>query len=210
MPRWWSSFLPSSRSRRRGAGAGAAVLAWLLSASCAVPPRDEASPPREAEPAVPVEGAPRPGEAKVAVGQPFVDFAAPDLDGNNVRLSDLVRAKVVLLQFWGIRCAPCLAEMEFLSGLQARHGPRGLQVLGVNTDGVGGGQLKKALVSRGLSPTYPNLVDASYAVSTQYTRWLIPVSVLIGRDGLVRAIHTGYRPEMDAEIETAVEALLAN
>ncbi len=194
--------MPSRRDRLRAGGFAAAVLGCLLAWSCAAP-RGEA-------PTVPVEGAPRQRDGKVAVGERFFDFVSVDLDGRSVRLSEVVGTKTVLLQFWGIRCAPCLAEMEFLSGLQQRLGPRGLQVLGVNTDPVDGAQLREALAARGLKPNYANVLDPDYSIATRYTQWLIPVSVLIGRDGIVKAVHTGYKPEMDGAIEAEVEALLAD
>lgn len=145
---------------------------------------------------------------KAEVGGPYYDFVAPELMGGTLRLADLVGKKVVLLQFWGIRCAPCLAEMEFLVRLQSTYRDRGLQVVGVNTDRATPAQLTDALVSRQIEPAYPHVLDPDFAVSKHYTRWLIPVSVLIDRSGIVRAIHTGYKPELAGTIEAEVEALL--
>ncbi len=145
---------------------------------------------------------------KAAVGAPYVDFEAAAMDGSTFRLRDLVGQKVVLLQFWGIRCAPCLAEIPFLSRLQERYGPAGLQVVGVNTDRVAAEQLRKALDSRKLTPTYPVVLDPEFAVAKSYTHLLIPVSVLIDLRGSVTAIHTGYKPELDSVIEAEVEGLL--
>ncbi|MBE0618751.1 MAG: TlpA family protein disulfide reductase [Proteobacteria bacterium] len=157
---------------------------------------------------VPVSVSTPPRDGKVVVGDPYRDFGAPELMGGTVRLSDLVGRKVVLLQFWGIRCAPCLAEMEFLTRLQVKHQDRGLQVVGVNTDRATPAQLTEALVSRKIEPAFPHVLDPDFAISKHYTRWLIPVAVLIDRSGVVRAIHTGYKPELEGTIEAEVEALL--
>lgn len=147
-------------------------------------------------------------EGKVEVGRPYFDFTAPELMGGTVRLSSLVGKKVVLLQFWGIRCAPCLAEMEFLVGLQSRYRGRGLQVVGVNTDRASPAQLTEALVAREIEPVYPHVLDPNLTIARHYTQWLIPVTVLIDRSGVVRAVHTGYKPELAGAIEAEVEALL--
>lgn len=147
-------------------------------------------------------------EGKVEVGRPYFDFTAPELMGGTVRLSSFVGKKVVLLQFWGIRCAPCLAEMEFLVDLQSRYRGRGLQVIGVNTDRASPTQLTEALVARKIEPAYPHVLDPNLAIARHYTQWLIPVTVLIDRSGVVRAVHTGYRPELAAAIEAEIEALL--
>ena len=147
-------------------------------------------------------------DGKAEVGEPYFDFTAPELMGGTVRLSSLVGEKVVLLQFWGIRCAPCLAEMEFLNRLQKKYGPQGLQVVGVNTDRATAAQLTEALVARKLEPTYPHVLDPDFSIAEHYTHWLIPVSVLLDRSGVVRAIHTGYKPELDGVIEVEVQELL--
>jgi len=157
---------------------------------------------------VPMGGAPAPGNGKAEVGAPYLDFTAPKLEGGSLRLSSLVGRHVVLIQFWGIRCAPCLAEFGFLANLQNRYGKEGLQVLGVNTDGVDAPRLSEAMAARQLSAPYPMLLDSDFSIAKRYTPWLIPVSVLISRSGLVEAIHTGYRPELDSVIEAEVVRLL--
>jgi peroxiredoxin len=157
---------------------------------------------------VPVGVPAPPGNGKVEVGAPYFDFAAPTITGEEVRLSTLVGPKVVLLQFWGIRCAPCLAEFGFLADLQQRYGERGLQVIGVNTDRVNAQQLTQAMEVRKLTPPYPTVMDPDFGISKNYTNYLIPVSVLIDREGIVQAVHTGYKPKLDALIVGEVERLL--
>lgn len=172
---------------------------WLGAGCAAVKPEGEVWP---LETVAPLE------DGKVEVGRPYFDFTAPELMGGTVRLSSIVGKKVVLLQFWGIRCAPCLAEMEFLAALQARYRDRGLQVIGVNTDRASPAQLTEALVARKLEPAYPQVLDPNLTIARHYTQWMIPVSVLIDRSGVVRAVHTGFKPELEGLIEAEVQALL--
>jgi peroxiredoxin len=143
-------------------------------------------------------------DGKAKVGRPYFDFDAPLADGGRLRLSSLVGRKAILLQFWGVRCKPCLAEMEFLADLHARLGGRGLQIVGVNTDRADPAQLAEVMRTRGIRPPYPVVLDPDAAISQHYTDWLIPVTVLIGRDGVVRAIHTGYRDELQRVIESEI------
>jgi len=182
--------------------------ALVLGACAGVRSPEKAPEPAPEGDVVPVAAANPLENGKVEVGGPYFDFVAPELMGGTVRLADLVGQKVVLLQFWGIRCAPCLAEMEFLVRLQAKYRDQGLQVVGVNTDRATPAQLTDALVSRKIEPAYPHVLDPEFAISKHYTRWLIPVSVLIDRSGVVRAIHTGYKPELEGAIEAEVQALL--
>jgi len=187
-------------ARRRG---GALALAALL--ACA--PGCAAVKALEGD-VVEVAAPEPPGDGKAKVGEPYFDFTAPALDGSTARLSEWVGQRVVLLQFWGIRCAPCLAEMEFLVRLQGRYKDRGLQVVGVNTDRATAAQLSEALAARKIEAAYPHVLDPDFAIAQHYTHWLIPVSVLIDRQGIVRAIHTGYKPELEGVIEAEVGELL--
>ncbi len=148
------------------------------------------------------------GGDRVTVGSQYADFACRTLGGGEVRLSEVVGSKVVLLQFWGIRCAPCLEEMKFLSLLQDEYGSRGLQVFGVNVDRAGPDVIVAAMAGRNAAPRYPILLDPELQAARRYTKWLVPVTVLIDRQGTVVAIHTGYRAELDAVIKAEVEEIL--
>lgn len=152
--------------------------------------------------------APLAGDGRIGVGERYLDFSAPKLSGGEIKLSSLVGRHVLLLQFWGIRCAPCLAEFEFLSSLQKRYGDQGLQVIGINTDRLDADRLAEAMAARQINPSYPIVLDSDFSVSKRYTSWLIPVSVLISRQGIVEAHHTGYKPELESVIESEVIGLL--
>jgi uncharacterized protein (TIGR03067 family) len=64
---------------------------------------------------------------------------APELQGvvgwkgTPTRIADL-RGKVVLLDFWGYWCGPCVADMPVLVGLSERFADKGLAVVGVHLD----------------------------------------------------------------------------
>lgn len=153
--------------------------------------------------------APIPRETgKVEVGQPYFDFTGPLLLGGEFALSKVVGRQVVVLQFWGIRCGPCLQEFPLLERLYAAYRERGLLVVGVNTDGLDATKLTRAMADRGVNPSYPVVLDREFAAAAHYTRWLVPVSVLIDRRGVVRAIHTGYTPELDAAVEAELVEML--
>lgn len=55
------------------------------------------------------------------------------LDGRTLRSADL-RGRPLVLEFWATWSAPSRAAMPVLSALQARHGGRGLLVLGLSVD----------------------------------------------------------------------------
>ncbi len=67
---------------------------------------------------------------------------APELDGvagwkgDAVKLSDL-KGKVVLLEFWGYWCGPCIGSMPVLFELHDTFKDKGLVIVGVHVDGDG-------------------------------------------------------------------------
>ena len=57
----------------------------------------------------------------------------PALAGGELDLASY-RGRLVLVNFWGTFCPPCVAEMPSLERLQRTLGPEGLVVLGVSVD----------------------------------------------------------------------------
>jgi len=66
-------------------------------------------------------------------GKPVTDFAATDLDGKSISLKDY-RGKVVLLDFWGVWCGPCIAEMPNLKRVYPTYKDQGFDIIGVSLD----------------------------------------------------------------------------
>src|SRR5690606_32145921 len=59
----------------------------------------------------------------------------PGLDGRAQPLSQW-DGRVVLLNFWASWCAPCVEEMPLLDRFQQRNAARGLQVVGIASEGA--------------------------------------------------------------------------
>jgi cytochrome c biogenesis protein CcmG/thiol:disulfide interchange protein DsbE len=73
----------------------------------------------------------RQGESSIA-GKTAEDFSM-DLNGRPSHLSDF-RGKVVVLNFWGSWCGPCVEEIPSLVALNKRIASRNAVVLGVAAD----------------------------------------------------------------------------
>lgn len=67
------------------------------------------------------------------VGQVVPDFSATDLDGKPISLQQY-RGKVVLLDFWGIWCPPCLVEMPNVKNVYDTYKDQGFDIIGVSLD----------------------------------------------------------------------------
>lgn len=148
------------------------------------------------------------GDGKFAVGDRAPDFTLNDTAGRPVRLSDSAGKDVVLLAFWAMRCGTCLAEVPHLERLHAKYGGKGVRLLAVNTDGVDAPTLAATLEDLKLSPSYTILLDPEFAVSDTYTNFVVPLTLVIDRQGVVRYTHTGFEEGTEKEYEKALLAAL--
>jgi peroxiredoxin len=75
----------------------------------------------------------------VKIGKKYIDFSAPDLNGNNIKLSDKINGKVALLDLWATWCGPCIAKTRTMVPLYNEYKDKGFTIVGVagefkNTD----------------------------------------------------------------------------
>lgn len=137
------------------------------------------------------------------------DFELDSLSGESVRLSDLVGSKVILLDFWATYCDPCLAAMPHLQKVYMEHRDRGLVILGISIDGPESVANVRSTVAK-LGVEFPILLDEESRVVALYNpKTSAPYSVLIGRDGRVRAQQEGFTTGNAAIMEEAIIAALA-
>lgn len=137
-------------------------------------------------------------------GQSAPNFTLKAGDGDNKRLSEY-RGQVVMLNFWATWCAPCRQEMPHLNELFQTYESMGFVILGVNLDE----QKRRAIsLSDELGVAYPNVFDSNKQVSRLYQIDAMPTTVLIDRDGRIRHVHKGYRPDYIGTYQGQVRALL--
>ncbi|MDR1981626.1 MAG: AhpC/TSA family protein [Tannerellaceae bacterium] len=70
----------------------------------------------------------------VSVGKPAPDFAATDIEGKQVKLSDYLGRGYVLIDFWASWCAPCRKENPHLVKLYEEYKDKGFEIIGVSLD----------------------------------------------------------------------------
>lgn len=141
------------------------------------------------------------------MGRSIADLALKTVDGQDVRVRDMIGGKVAIVDYWATWCAPCLAAMPHLDDLNKRYKDRGFTVLGVMIDGNASRIGPNFIRKRNLS--YPNLLDDDAAQSEKVIGTVtgIPLLLLVDRDGKVRQVFGGG--EDPAEIERAVERAIA-
>lgn len=144
------------------------------------------------------------GEEKFKVGDKAPDFTADDLDGNKVTLSSFNGSKAVLLNFWGLRCGACIEEMPHLNVLHNKYKDKGLVILGVDTDGVDATVVRDTMKEVGIVTDFTILLDQDFVLTDTYTNFLVPLTLVIGKKGVIQFIHTGFQSGDEKGYEQAV------
>jgi peroxiredoxin len=136
--------------------------------------------------------------------KPAPDFKLPLLGGGEFELAKH-RGKVVVLDFWASWCGPCVKALpELLSALRSFSADQ-VTFLGVN-QGEAQADLQTFIQKRGWKLT--SALDSSQTVGKQFGVEGIPHTVVIGPEGKIVSVHTGYSPESAQEIADTVRSLL--
>jgi len=137
-------------------------------------------------------GPARPPEPDLA-GKPAADFSLLTLEGRRVTLGAL-RGKVVVLDFWATWCGPCRRWMPIVARLERQLRARGVLVYAVNERDT---SEKVRRYLRETKLVVPVLMDRTGSVGMLYGAQSIPLTVVIGRDGVIVRSLVGLHPEED-------------
>jgi len=124
------------------------------------------------------------------IGQRRPDFTIGSDTGEWVS-ADQFDGKLTLLNFWATWCAPCRKEMPMLIDLYDELSGQGFEVVGVAMDDV---QQARDFAGE-IGVNYPILVGSTDVMvmvqSYGNLSGVLPYSVLIDQDGIIRWAHTG-------------------
>ena len=118
-----------------------------------------------------------------ASSKPAPEFTLPDVNGNDVSLSDF-RGQTILLDFWASWCGPCRAKSPDLVQLQNKFKGRNFTIVGLSVDEDRNRWLK-AIEDDGLNWPHLSKLDGWGEVSKQYGVMAIPQNFLINPDGII-------------------------
>ncbi|MGH7379101.1 MAG: peroxiredoxin family protein [Candidatus Methylomirabilales bacterium] len=181
----------------QGTGRWLLLAAWLL----ALAMTGQARADKTLEPL-------RDPKARPEVGALAPDFVLPNLDGQQVRLSDFRGRNAVLVMFWASWCPSCREEAPTNRRAHALYRDRGLEFLAVSIDqGPAAEQAVRAFVAEFNLPYRP-LLDPRTEVFTLYQGRFIPTMFLIDREGRIRHKGVGYRDWTSEESRRLIEEVL--
>jgi len=139
---------------------------------------------------------------------------APPFDGatrwfNSQPLSvEMLRGKVVLVDFWTYSCINCLRTLPYLKAWDEKYRSQGLVIVGVHAPEFAfekdAGNVEMAI--RDLGIKYPVAMDNQYAIWNAYQNQYWPAHYLIDAQGVIREQHFGEGKYQ--ETEQMIRALL--
>lgn len=150
------------------------------------------------------------GGALDLVGGKAPAFTADDVNGAKVSLEELLKEKrLVVVNFWGLRCSACLEEMPHLTGIAREFGTKGVQVVGVNADGAPAPMLKRLMDKSEIRPEYLVVADPEMVIADAYHLTGAPLTVVVDARGTVRYRHENYAAGDENEFRAKILELLA-
>ena len=123
-------------------------------------------------------------------GNHFIDFSAPDLNGNMVQLSEQIRGKVALIDLWASWCGPCRTASKQLIPIYEKYKDRGFTVIGVAREQNSDIRMREAIRKDG----YPwlNLIELN-DVQQIWSKYRIPNAAggtfLVNAQGIILAVN---------------------
>lgn len=141
--------------------------------------------------------------AALAQNVASTNIALDELDGSTSRLSEYLQKGPVLVSFWALWCAPCLQELRALKGVAERNKEEAFTILAVNQDSPKSLAKVKAYVSS-QGYDFPVILDPNAQILQAFNGRALPFSVLLGKNGKILLIRTGYLPGDEKEIEQEI------
>ncbi len=150
-----------------------------------------------------------------------LSFAFPSLDGAIVTSEDpRWKGRVLIVQVFGSWCPNCNDEAPLLVDLHRRYRDRGLEIVGLAFEMTGDPARDAVFVRRFAERhgiPWPLLIagtsdkaEASKVLPDLSGILSFPTLIFVGRDGRVRAIHTGFSgPGTGARYDRTVEEFTA-
>jgi thiol-disulfide isomerase/thioredoxin len=145
-------------------------------------------------------------------------FSFPDVTGRVVsNTDDRFQGKVVLVNITGSWCPNCHDEAPFLEELYRKYHGLGLEIVALDFEPAE--QLKslsrvRAFIKRyGIEYTYliagePSQLNEKIPQAENLNAW--PTTFFVGRNSLVRSIHTGFTSQASGEIDSRLKDSVRN
>ena len=145
------------------------------------------------------------GPEDVLADKPAPEFELPALAGGDVSLADL-KGQIVILDFWATWCPPCVEGLPKVAGVAEEYADRGVVFYAVNVreepDAIHGFLNREGLEGLNVLLDGGDVAEAFHVGG-------IPQTVVIDRQGVVRAVHVGFGPGGEKQLAADLDQILA-
>jgi peroxiredoxin len=138
------------------------------------------------------------------VGFPITPLSLVGVDGSRFDAS-MQHNKIVVLDFWASWCGPCRASLPVVAQVCKEYADKGIVFRAVNLK-EDAETIRAFLQEEPIDA--PVVMDPDGAAAMAYRVEAIPHTVIIGRDGIVEAVHVGASEGMEAKLRKQLDALL--
>jgi peroxiredoxin len=112
--------------------------------------------------------------------------------------------KVTIVDFWATWCEPCKKSFPKLQELYVKYKSNGLEIVAVSVDDEKSGITDFAKIH---GAKFPVGWDDGKKIADRWKPENMPSSYIVGKDGIVKHVHRGYRDGEELEIEKELKAL---
>lgn len=131
------------------------------------------------------------------------DFSFTSADGERITLEDL-KGKVVMLDFWGTWCPPCVASVPELKNLYRRYSKEQFVLIGISSDFDEAKWRDFTGKNRMLWPQYR---DTDRRILEAFSIRAFPTYIIIDHEGILRFQSTGFgAANLDAAVKRQIRA----
>ncbi|WP_111309839.1 TlpA family protein disulfide reductase [Confluentibacter sediminis] len=116
-----------------------------------------------------------------------LEMIVKSIEGTRINLADL-RGKVVLIDFWTIRCLPCIQEMPYVQAIYEKYRNQGFEVIGLAGNGDNSKDRVLEIIKK-QGATWPQVLDkgedAIISYHSLYNIKSYPTVWLLNKEGVI-------------------------
>lgn len=120
-------------------------------------------------------------------------------------LSQYKDKAIVILDFWATWCGPCQRALPIYAKIAEDYKEKGVVFCAVNLQEKPE-KVQDYVKNSMLSCSFA--LDVQGSIKDKYQIKSIPTSFIIGKDGIVKEVHTGLAPTLDEDIRKSLNAML--
>jgi len=136
---------------------------------------------------------------------PIPDFKLPDLNNQQVPVSELLGKGPILIDFWASWCAPCKTSMPYLHALAEKYDS--LTVVMISIDAAKDISKAKNYL-KGKNYKFLPLFDSEKSLAKRLNVSTVPHTFILDKTGEIIYSHVGFSPGMENAYEQIIRKQL--